>query len=106
MYMPATIIQTEMFKSRVIYLIPHTIEKPLSYMLCYQVWPYVLLYSLFITLNQLPSLPAPDREGCQDFPSLIITIHGNPTEKVHMDDEELCLKNPRATNLVTVDYKF
>lgn len=62
--MPATITQTEMFKSRVIYLIPYSIEKPLSYMLCFQVWPYVLLYNLFFTPDQLSSLPATDREGC------------------------------------------
>ncbi|KAL5123739.1 E3 ubiquitin-protein ligase SP1 [Glycine soja] len=36
------------------------------------VWAYVLLYNLFFTLDQLSSMPATDREGCEDFPSLSV----------------------------------
>jgi len=92
-----------MFKSKVIYLITYAIESALSFMLCYQVWTHVLLYSLFFTLDQLSSLPAADREGCQDFPSLSMSIIEAQLKQVTWN-EELCLKNPRATNLVAVDY--
>ncbi|RZC25085.1 E3 ubiquitin-protein ligase SP1-like isoform X2 [Glycine soja] len=37
-----------------------------------EVWAYVLLYNLFFTLDQLSSMPATDREGCEDFPSLSV----------------------------------
>ncbi|RDX71686.1 E3 ubiquitin-protein ligase SP1, partial [Mucuna pruriens] len=34
------------------------------------VWAYVLLYNMFFTLNYLSTLPATDRAGCENLPSL------------------------------------
>lgn len=35
-----------------------------------QVWPYVLLYNVLFSVDQLSTLPTTDRAGSKDFPSL------------------------------------